>query len=164
MLSGASLSRAKEKRRHLKAMLCRGTNTLQSSSFLTAIKKETYLTALRTVTRAPSADWTTFLPQVWACSVCRQCPVAPAGSPQFVSLPEVSLACRMICCSISANPQRAATLKQTAACGFTKLRVPWDTGSKLVLGGGCILECFWMSWMSPQILHTKEQNNRRERN
>lgn len=135
MLSGASLSQEKEKRRHLKATLCRGTNTLQSSSFPTTIKKKSYLIALSTVTRAPSADWTTVLPQVWACSVCRQCPTAPAGSPQFVSLPEVSLACRMICCSIPANPQRAATLKQTPTCCFTKLSMSWETDCKLVWGG-----------------------------
>lgn len=46
--------------------------------------------------------------------VCRRCPLAPAGSPQFVSLPEVSLACRMICCSAPASPRRAAALEPTA--------------------------------------------------
>lgn len=99
-------------------------------------KQKSHLKALGTVTRAPSAAWATFFPQVWACSVCRQCPIAPAGSPQFVSLPEVSLACRMICCSIPANPRRAATLKQTPPCCFTELSVSWETGGKLLWGGG----------------------------
>lgn len=119
-------------------MLCRGTSTLQSSSLLTTTKKKqkSLPGALGTVTRAPSAAWATFLPQVWACSVCRQCPIAPAGSPQFVSLPEVSLACRMICCSIPANPRRAATLKQTPPCCSTELSKSWETHGKLLWGGG----------------------------
>lgn len=130
--------RRKKKKRHLKAMLCRGMSTLQSSSFLTTTKKKqkSHLRALGTVTRAPSAAWATSLPQVWACSVYRQCPIAPAGSPQFVSLPEVSLACRMICCSIPANPRRAATLKQTPPCCFTELSMSRETGGKLVWGEG----------------------------
>jgi len=48
-----SQEKGKTKRRHLKAMFCRGTNTLQSSSFPTTRKKggkKLHLPALGTVT------------------------------------------------------------------------------------------------------------------